>query len=417
MKRFYFFTAAFLASCGLLIVASKISYAATSTYEWAAVPVSATSSSRNANPAGAVLSGVGADHAWILQPTPIATATVQFYDQGGAQGTFLATGSSTPYNASYTYVEYERSAGGSPCISPGCPSNLNWDQSVGGGYLINGLNFATDASGYPILSLFVGHSITTTTIPTISFITPAPNSTIGTFFYWELGTTNVQTSTVSIVIIASQWNGTSTLDFSDPHDDGAIYEDASTTQQIPAHLTPSAAQTSTYYAMAGLFHSGSSTPYAQTGIISFTLDLEATSTQNPNGTIQLGGTQPIPTTANCEYTSSTFFGDPVGNIREGICAALTFLFIPNTAEQNDLSQKFQNIQTPISRKPPFGYFQSASDALSGISSSTATTTLLNATSSAELATVTAPLDAGVAAVIGFMTITWLFHRARHFEPT
>lgn len=255
------------------------------------------------------------------------------------------------------------------------------------------------------------------TSPSISFITPSDGSTIGPFYYWEIGTAFVDTSTPSFLVISSQFNGTNTLSFNDPAADGAIFESASSTQQIPAHLTPTAWASSTYYAMAGLFHSGSSTPYASTTIISFRLDFAATSTQNPNGTIPLGNPQPAPSSENCQYTSSTFFLDPVGNIREGICASLTFLFIPNSEEQRDLGTKFSNIGTSVSKKPPFGYFGAASNALSTVTSSTATTTLLNATSSAAIASVTAPLDSGLAAVIGFMTITWLFHRARHFEPT
>lgn len=254
-------------------------------------------------------------------------------------------------------------------------------------------------------------------VPTISWIFPTNGTTTGPFYYWDLNTTGVDTSTPTIVIVASQLNATNTLNFSSPSNDGAIYYSGSTEQQIPANLPPTVWPTSTYYVEAGLFKSGSSTPIAQTGIISFTLSIAATSSQNPNGTITTGETSTtIAITGNCQFTSSSFFADPIGVIENSICGSISFLFLPNSPEQKDLAARFTNIQKSISKKPPFGYYSAFAGSIGTLQSSTPAFAVVNPTSTSAFSAIFTPIRSGFAWLLWILFGFWAFHRFRHFIP-
>jgi len=254
--------------------------------------------------------------------------------------------------------------------------------------------------------------------PSITFSFPTDGTTTGPFYFWQLEITAAPLLD-DYILVASQWGSSSSLAFNPTLNDGALVVTVSSTQQIPnPHLPPTTWATSTYFASAGLFHLGSSTPYASSGIISFTLDIGATSTQNPAGTITTGGLSPVPSSTNCQYTSSSFFIDPVGNVREGICAALTFLFIPNASEQANLQYATSPSGTLgfVQKKPPFGYLVAASFALSQLSAATSSTSsLLSGSSSQVLGPALSPLDAGLGSIIFFMLILWFFGRGRHID--
>lgn len=129
---------------------------------------------------------------------------------------------------------------------------------------------------------------------------------------------------------------------------------------------------------------------------------------------------PATTTALCAFTTGTFLSDPIGVIAQGACRVIVYSFIPTDAQNADLGTRYKAVQLNISKKPPFGYITSAISAFSPISSSSATSstsTILNASGTAALAPILHPLDAGIATIIGFMLLTWIFNRARHFEPT
>lgn len=250
---------------------------------------------------------------------------------------------------------------------------------------------------------------------TIDFSFPVNGTTTGLFYYWQLETTNIDPASTTIVIVASGINS-STLSWNNPRDDGAIFNSVSSTQQVPANIVVPAIATSTYYAEAGLFHQGSGTPYASTGIISFTLDLSVPNPQNPGGTISETSSTP-PMTTSCQYTSSSFLGDPIGNIQQGICQALYFLSVPNSLQQSDLGYRFGVVKASVQKKPPFGYFGSISGALSSLNfaSTTSSTPVMDAMSSAALSPFTSKMDAGIALSLWMLLVVFLFHRARTIE--
>jgi hypothetical protein len=155
-----------------------------------------------------------------------------------------------------------------------------------------------------------------------------------------------------------------------------------------------------------------------TTILDFYIDPNSTGTADTFPSLSGGSTSStIPTTANCQFTSSSIFVDPVGVIQNGICNALTFLFIPNEPQKADLSLRFGAIQAAVSKKPPFGYIGSAVTALSALQEPTSSTStpLIDASATAALAPVIGPLDVGMASIIGLLLLLWYFHRSRHIE--
>ena len=125
----------------------------------------------------------------------------------------------------------------------------------------------------------------------------------------------------------------------------------------------------------------------------------------------------IPTTVNCQITTSTFINDPVGNIQNGICNALTFLFVMNSAQTDALSNNYQATIDAIEKKPPFGYLGPVVSALENFQTPTSSTSsqLISASGTAAFAPIFEPLDLGIASGIWLLLVFWIFHRARLIE--
>lgn len=116
-------------------------------------------------------------------------------------------------------------------------------------------------------------------------------------------------------------------------------------------------------------------------------------------------------TQNCQYTSSSFFGDPVGNIQQGICQALVFLFIPNSSQQANVNTIVSSTKQVVLTKPPFGYLSLIVSSTNGISTSTATSTTIWIPSSFR-----SVFDTGMAVVISGLAMVVIFSFVHHFEP-
>jgi hypothetical protein len=124
---------------------------------------------------------------------------------------------------------------------------------------------------------------------------------------------------------------------------------------------------------------------------------------------ETSSTIPNPTT-NCQYTSSSFLSDPIGNIQNGICNAFVFLFIPNGAEQTALNTQFTNTWTQISNRVPFGYAGIIMAAFQGFKEGATTSTLITSSTYRALSSVLDPLKTG----ISFMLILLLAFAILHF---
>jgi hypothetical protein len=135
--------------------------------------------------------------------------------------------------------------------------------------------------------------------------------------------------------------------------------------------------------------------------------------------IDLGGgetSSSIPTTVNCSFTSSSIFADPIGVIQNGICNALTFLFLPNSPQQSDLGNRFNAVGGLISKKPPVGYFTIAQSDIAALGTSGAgSSTIISSSTRSSFSALFTPLDEGLAGTIACLALFWVIHRIRNFN--
>ena len=122
------------------------------------------------------------------------------------------------------------------------------------------------------------------------------------------------------------------------------------------------------------------------------------------------------TAPDCNFTSSSFLGDPVGNIKQGICAAMLWAFLPDAGQQAALNTHFNQLTGKISTKPPFGYFNSVKSAFDSFTTtSTASSSLLDASGTAVFSNTFEPLDVGLAAILWFLFGWYIIHRLKTIE--
>jgi hypothetical protein len=126
---------------------------------------------------------------------------------------------------------------------------------------------------------------------------------------------------------------------------------------------------------------------------------------------ETSSTIPNPTT-NCQYSSSSFFDDPIGNIQNGICNALVFLFIPNSAEQTAMNVKFNDTWTQISNRVPFGYAGIIISAFQSFQAGTTTSTLITSSTYTALSSVLSPLKTGIAFLLILLLAFAIFYFVR-----
>jgi len=107
-------------------------------------------------------------------------------------------------------------------------------------------------------------------------------------------------------------------------------------------------------------------------------------------------------TTNCNATSSSFWDSVVVDTQNAVCISLTYLFIPNNAQQAGLAAGYQNIISSYSQKPPFGYFSSIQADLSGLAVGSTSLVVIPTSSTGTPYEVFAPfqqLDTGLAGIM------------------
>lgn len=250
----------------------------------------------------------------------------------------------------------------------------------------------------------------------VSFYLPTNGGLTGDFYQWRLNIANATPGTWAYVYYQPLGGGATYFDYNQITAPSG-YQIVSKGQPLAPFLTSS----TSWYAYATIQSSPNDpggSVITTSAAITFTVGADLAPGLTATTTYITGETSTtIPITTNCQYTTSSFFGDPVGNIQNGICNALVFLFVPNSGEQQAVGGAFNHYGGIIAKKPPFGYLTVATDALSSFNSSTATSSqLLNASGTAALAPLFSQLDTGLALVISFVLLMWLYNRARHFNP-
>jgi hypothetical protein len=183
-----------------------------------------------------------------------------------------------------------------------------------------------------------------------------------------------------------------------------VYADtAQFTDDIPDrafHITKQTILTQGIWSAYAVLYLGSSTTEAANAQATFTITTSST----------------IPIAPSCNFTSSSFLGDPVGNIKQGICAAIIWAFYPSGGQIADLNGHFTALTDAVKNKPPFGYFQSITTGLGSFqATSTPSSTLLDSSGTAVFSNAFSGLDIGLAAILWFLFGWYIFHRMKNIE--
>lgn len=259
--------------------------------------------------------------------------------------------------------------------------------------------------------------------PSVVFSIPTDAATLPDFSQWHLTLSNVSTTQLYRVDVEYQEYGAMTT-----YDDFNIitptYPTAiiGKTQQLIAPDQSSTSWTATAYLFATTtteFDLADIDPAAVLASSTITFTIGTTTTMiPPSSTISAAcGNPPAPFFQLIGSAPFFSIGNPLDSISYGGCMVLTFGFIPSASEQSAITAQFSSVATVVSQKPPIGYFEQAIGDMQGFSvASSSSSSILDATSTAEIYAVYGPLDAGVASVIGFMVLLWFYNRGRHFDP-
>jgi hypothetical protein len=182
-------------------------------------------------------------------------------------------------------------------------------------------------------------------------------------------------------------------------------------------MTLSTSSATTWYAQP-IVVNGSGTVVANGGISSFSIDWNAAI---PSSTwsgmagpyyLDFGGSGYGAAAAPCSSATGGFTTDPIGNIKDALCS----VFVMSPAQTADIGDNLTTLQSKVAKKPPFGYFASFSDQIALIQqTSTTSTELLGASTTAIIGEQFGSLDSGIAVLLWLLLATWGFHRASKIE--
>ena len=112
-----------------------------------------------------------------------------------------------------------------------------------------------------------------------------------------------------------------------------------------------------------------------------------------------------------------FLDCPADWIIYAIKYAFSFLFVPNSTQQQNLAEQFNGFKDTIQKKPPVGYFYAIKDALQqNITTSTATTTqIMDASTTQAFGAVFNPLKTGLNWILWFAAGAWVFIKIKNLN--
>jgi hypothetical protein len=244
------------------------------------------------------------------------------------------------------------------------------------------------------------------------FLQPFDGAVIGQFPNWDFYLSNNSTSSQSgiVTIHFGSGPGNLALEASTTYTDLPAGSDTELTiPQTYQFSTPQGPSSSVWY--ADIEVSNSSTDFDITGsVISFTFSNNAPSIAPfPNGMFNFEGGETSSTASDCNYTTSSFLDDPVGNLEEAGCN----IFIPNSSEQAALYDSFQGTWSGLSTRVPFGYASIITTAFENFQEGTNTSTLMTTTTYAALSSVLDPMKSGISFLLILSLAFWIFKFIQH----
>ena len=246
------------------------------------------------------------------------------------------------------------------------------------------------------------------------FLQPFDGAVIGQFPKWDFYLSNNSTSTQDGIVTVHFGTGPGNLSLTASTTYSGLPAGTDTELTIPQTYqfsTPQGPSSSVWY--ADIEVANSSTGFDITGsVITFTVSNNAPAfAPFPNGMFNFGGGETSSTAADCQYTTSSFLDDPVGNIEEAGCN----MFIPNSSEQNDLYDSFHGTWDNLSTRVPFGYASIITTAFTNFQEGTNTSTLITTTTYAAFSSVLDPLKAGISFLLILMLGFWIFYFIQHID--
>ena len=434
MRRLISFIAIFVASVGFLIAGSPPQAHA---YSMTAVSTYLTANSIYLNTSGQLVIdwqkvqlGFGYDlpHGiyGFLSVSINGTSTADTADlanaytqPGGAcgyfplSGTSYSTASTLPFGNvalfSNVYDANSSAVVSAAGITAGTPIYINlYERNSGGGCSASAVQFDGSALYYINANLEPVSA---------AWLQPFDGATIGIFPNWSLAMSNNTESSITGVVLIHWGLSPDALVNTVSSTYTQAYGLSDWQLQIPQTIQMLGAQQTSTNLFAEIEITAPSSSFDITyAPISFVVSRSASNTISIPLTNfpQFTGSS---STDACGNTTSSFVDDPVTNLRIGFCQAMTWVFLPSSDQQSSLGSLFSSIGSKVANKPPFGYFTSASNEINGLSADTSSSApLMNASTTLAMAGVLNPLDTGLALVISLMLLTWIYHRARHFEP-
>jgi hypothetical protein len=246
------------------------------------------------------------------------------------------------------------------------------------------------------------------------FLQPFDGAVIGQFPNWDFYLSNnspdMQSGTVTVHFGTGP--GNLTLTASTTYSD--LPPNTDTEIKIPQtyqFFTPQGPSSTVWY--ADLEVSNPSISFDITGsVISFTTNKSAPAAAPfPNGMFNFGGGETSSTAANCDFTTSSFLDDPIGNLEEAGCN----LFIPNTSEQADLYDSFNGTWGNLSTRVPFGYAGIIITAFQDFQEGSNTASFITTSTYAAFSSVLDPLKAGIAFLLILLLGFWIFRFIQHLN--
>jgi len=125
-----------------------------------------------------------------------------------------------------------------------------------------------------------------------------------------------------------------------------------------------------------------------------------------SSTITFTASPSVVSAALCNLSDGTL----IGSIKQAICEALAFVFMPSQSSINT----FLGLGNIVANKPPFGYFNSIKTSIAGLNNAS-TTAFIDASGTAAMAPIFGPVRTTFTGLIWFLFAWWLIHRIRKIE--
>ena len=298
---------------------------------------------------------------------------------------------------SFTY--YQQGAGGN-----NVDRIYNFNNNNTGSYTGDNIMICTDRSvmGSPTgdSTFTITYSTDPAFVPsTIDIISPQNATTTSDFDNWYTSF-SISTTTFSSGFIQINWGNSTTTHTQEDYRDIIIppYSSASYGINKGQSLSNSSSY-GTWYAQAFLYGNndeGGHTLIASSSMISFSVN-------SPFVPSDGGFISNMP-------TSTSFCDNTEGWFAQGFCNVSVYLFTPSQTSINN----FSGLYSVLQNKPPFGYFNSAKNAINSLSTSTTSTLSFVDTSSLNT-TIFNPLKAIITTILWFLFVFWLFYKIRNIQ--